>query len=98
MNLIYDKQADALDIRLMHDVLVSLTEEIDSGTLVDLDERGRVVAIEVIRPARRWPLEEVLDRFALEDDDAEILRALWLESDTLPFATPAELSSTAVPA
>ncbi len=47
----YDQTDDALDISLAHGE-VARTEQIDSGTLVDLDERGRVLSIEVDDDAR----------------------------------------------
>lgn len=75
MNLIYDTEADALDITL-EDGIVARTEEIDSGTLVDVDVQGRLLTIEVIGPARRWPLEAILDRFHVDEGDAELLRSI----------------------
>jgi uncharacterized protein YuzE len=75
MTLNYDTQADALDITLVEGI-VARTEEIDNGTLVDVDEAGNLLSIEVLRPARRWPLEEILDRYVVADDDAELLRAI----------------------
>ena len=75
MQLIYDNDADALEITLGPGI-VCRTIEIDAGTLVDVDERGEVVALEVIRPSRPWPLEEVFARFAIDERDAEQLRAL----------------------
>lgn len=90
MQLNYDQQADALDIRLLDDALVARTEQLDPGTLLDLDAQGRVISIELIRPARRWPLAEVLERFEIDAADADVLRSLWEEPNTLPFAAPAE--------
>lgn len=71
----YDQTADALDISLLHGE-VERTEQIDPGTLVDLDEQGRVLSIEVIRPARPWPLESILQRYSVGDDDARLLHSL----------------------
>lgn len=75
MKLIYDTQADALDISLAEGIVVR-TEEIDSATFVDLDEHGGLLSIEVLGPARPWPLEEILERFAVEDEVADTLRAI----------------------
>lgn len=58
MKLTYDHEDDALYVKLVEGERVSRTEQLDTGTLVDLDRFGRVLGIEVIRPARRWPLEE----------------------------------------
>lgn len=76
MELHYDQDADALDVRLVPGAVAELTRQIDSGTLVDLDELGGVIAIEVIHPARTWPLEEIIASFALNADDVAMLRDL----------------------
>lgn len=71
-----DMQADALYITLT-DEPVANTTEVDSGTLVDLDAAGRVVGIEVIRPNRPWPLDEILARFDLTASQKRELRAYF---------------------
>lgn len=91
MRFEYDKDADALDITLSVGI-VARTVEIDSGTLVDLDESGNIIAIEVVRPMRPWPLEEVLEQFGIDDDDVAVLRALWNENSRYPFAEPVPLA------
>jgi uncharacterized protein YuzE len=89
----YDTDADALDIRLREDAVVARTEQIDSGTLIDLDQDGEVIAIEVLRPARRWPLDEILERFSLDEEQAEILRSQWGAPRSYPFAEPTEVGA-----
>ena len=49
----------------------------DAGTLVDLDAAGNVIGIEVINPDRPWPLEAILSRFAVSEEDAHELRAYF---------------------
>ncbi len=71
----YDREADALYLRLRVG-LACRTEEIDPGTLLDLDEHGELLGIEVIRPSRAWPLEEVLSRYQVAPDDGHMLRSL----------------------
>lgn len=71
----YDWDADCLYIQLT-DEPVSRTETLDAGTLVDLDRRGQLRGIEVIRPARPWPLEKIINRYPLSEQDARILRQL----------------------
>jgi uncharacterized protein YuzE len=93
VKIAYDKIADALDITLVEDGFSVRTEQLDDGTLVDLDEQGRLVAIEVIRPARRWPLAEILERYEVAGDDAEVLESLWAEPKTYPFADPSDLGA-----
>ncbi len=89
----YDQNADALDIRLREGATVARTEQIDSGTLIDLDQDGDVIAIEVVRPARRWPLSEILERFTVDEGQAEILRSLWAEPRSYLFAEAARVDA-----
>ena len=91
MNLVYDNEAGALAIKLI-DGIVDRTVEVDSGTLVDVDEHGRVLSIEVIRPARRWPLDEVLARFPVSPSDAAMLHGIWDGDTTLELSEPAPLA------
>jgi uncharacterized protein YuzE len=75
MRIAYDSQADALEI-VLRDGLVARTLEVDPGTLIDLDEHGRLLSVEVIRPARNWPVEEILSRYDVAPDDARTLRRI----------------------
>ena len=88
----YDTEAEALDIRLGEGI-VARTVEFDTGTLADVDQDGRLIAIEVIQPARAWPLDEILDRFEIDENDAAILRTLGGAGRSFPFAEPAEIAS-----
>jgi uncharacterized protein YuzE len=72
----YDLDADALYITLTDHPVVR-TEELDAGTLVDLDAAGQVVGIEVLQPQRAWPLEETLRRFDVPAHEAMELRAYF---------------------
>lgn len=91
MTLEYDRDADALAITLAAGI-VARTEEIDAGTLVDLDERGNVLAIEVIRPERPWPIDEIAARFGLSDEEVDVLKGLRRGDGTLEFSEPAPLA------
>lgn len=88
MTFHYDHEADALEISFDNEAIVARTVQLDPGTLVDVDESGDIVAIEVIRPMRRWPLEEVFERFAVSDEDASVLKSLWADEKPYPFAEP----------
>lgn len=91
VTLTYDNEADALAIRL-DDGIVDRTVELEPGTLVDVDAAGHVLLIEVIQPARRWPLEEVLERFAISDEDAAVLHGIRGGDSTLEFVEAAPLA------
>jgi uncharacterized protein YuzE len=83
MELIYDNDADALEIALVAGI-VCRTVQIDAGTLVDLNEHGDVVALEVINPNRPWPLDEIFAQFAIDAGNAELLRAMQLPDAAQP--------------
>lgn len=85
MRFNYDQEADALMINI-RDGFVVRSEEVDNGTLLDLDEHGALLAIEVLRPARRWPLAEILESYEVSESDSQTLRALWEDRGRrLPF-------------
>lgn len=71
----YDREADALYIELSGGEF-GRTDEIDSGTLVDLDTDGGVLGIEVIHPmGRRWPWEDIIRRYPFRDGElSELMR------------------------
>lgn len=76
MRLKYDQGANALYIYLQEGVKPIGGAEIDPGTIVDLDGSGRVVGIELLNPARPWPLDEISERFELDIVDLLSLKAL----------------------
>lgn len=56
----YDEQADALYI-VVQEGLVARSIEIDEMTLVDVDDQGQALGIEMLAPARAWPLDSLRD-------------------------------------
>lgn len=89
----YDLDAGALYIELV-DCQAARTEQVDTGTLVDLDSAGNIIGIEVINPERLWPLEEILHRFTVSEDDARELRAYFSRPMTI---VPPEHPAARVP-
>lgn len=85
MRLNYDRDADALAIVLAEGT-VERTVQLDAGTLVDVDASDQVLTIEVIAPARIWPLEEIEARWNLAEDDRRVLRNLFVPRGRYPFA------------
>lgn len=71
-----DANADALYVQL-GEQRVHGSIEMDPGTLVDVDEDGAVVGIEVLRPARDWPLREVLKQFTIGERERLLLAAMF---------------------
>jgi uncharacterized protein YuzE len=93
MNVAYDQQADALYIEL-EAAEVARTVQIDRGTLVDLNHQWRLIGVELIRPARPWPLDTILNRFPVDPADARILHLLERatgDAGTFTYAEPAQL-------
>jgi uncharacterized protein YuzE len=52
MELRYDRDADAIYIRL-NDASVARSEELEDGVIVDYDESGRVVGVEILNFSKR---------------------------------------------
>jgi uncharacterized protein YuzE len=70
MRLSYDQESDALYVRLVDGERVARTEQLDRGTLVDLDRLGRVLGIEILKPTRPWPLSDIVERFDVPEASA----------------------------
>ena len=58
MRVRFDEQADALYLRL-DDSPVAESEEVRPGVVLDLDQRGEIVGIEILRVAERLPTAEL---------------------------------------
>jgi uncharacterized protein YuzE len=85
-----DFEADALYLQLARGK-VHRTIELDEGTLVDVDAAGSPLGIEVLNPARAWPLQDFVDRFAVDDE----LRAVLEQIAGTPVQSPQEPAHTA---
>lgn len=85
MKVNYDDTVDALYIELSGAV-VSRSVEYDPGTHVDVDASGTIVGIEVIQPARSWPLQVISVDFELDSATVSMLDALWGSSTVYPYA------------
>ena len=58
MRVRFDQQADALYVRLDESAIAE-SEEVRPGVVFDLDERGEIVGIEILRVAQRLPTAEL---------------------------------------
>jgi uncharacterized protein YuzE len=65
----YDNDAGALYITVT-DGIVARTEQLDPGVLLDVDEHGQVVGIEIIKPDRDWFSEDLKERLSPADQGA----------------------------
>jgi uncharacterized protein YuzE len=54
MKISYDKDADAMYVQLT-DKKFSKCKEIDRNTILDLDEEGNVIGIELLFVSKRFP-------------------------------------------
>jgi len=79
VTLEYDLDVGALYIRFAQ-LPIATTKEFGDNANVDLDAAGRVVGIEVISAAHRWPLIEILAAYELESADLAQLRAYFVPS------------------
>jgi uncharacterized protein YuzE len=67
----YDRDADALYIRLS-DHKVARTTEIDANRMLDLDEQGSAVGLEVLSPATNLTIAPIARRYGFDDRLPEI--------------------------
>lgn len=58
MKIEYDKEVDALYIRIQ-EKKVARTKEVEEGINLDLDEKGKVIGLEIIGATERYSLEDI---------------------------------------
>lgn len=58
MRVRLDREADALYVRLDESPVFE-SEEIRPGVMIDLDERGEIIGLEMLRVSRRLPSAEL---------------------------------------
>jgi uncharacterized protein YuzE len=58
MRVRFDEGADALYVRIDESPVVE-SDEVRPGVVLDLDERGEIVGIEILRVAQRLPTAEL---------------------------------------
>jgi uncharacterized protein YuzE len=60
MRIEYDREVDALCIRLQHKY-VARTVEIEEGLNLDLDENGKLIGLEILDATDRYPLADIFN-------------------------------------
>jgi uncharacterized protein YuzE len=101
MRLEIDVDSDAMYVYLS-DEQPRTQEELPSGVIVDLDDRGAVVGVEILRAAAGWDAEEILRRYAVTPVDADSLRYLatlpttrWTTArQTIPTPAPSGVATS----
>ncbi|MET8406775.1 DUF2283 domain-containing protein [Streptomyces sp. NPDC005195] len=95
MELSYDLDADAMYLHAT-DVPVARTVEVDSGTMVDVADDGSVVGIEIVTPARNWPIDRLLAEFDISAEATTLLRSLYQNASPEAFTASGSGSGSAV--
>ena len=72
----YDQRADALYIRLRGGA-TARTECLDDWTMVDVDATGAALGIEVLHPARAWPLPQFLAKYKIVGATRQLLEQMF---------------------
>lgn len=65
MFITYDSSADAAYIYLQQDATVARSVLVDDERVVDLDDSGAVVGIEILTASGGFELEDIIERFDL---------------------------------
>ncbi|MGH8906373.1 MAG: DUF2283 domain-containing protein [Egibacteraceae bacterium] len=73
MRLEYDADADALYVRLRDTQAVARSEQVEPGTIVDLDRFGSPIGLEILSPFRPWAIDDLV---ALYDIDPAVVAQL----------------------
>lgn len=60
MKIEYDKEVDALYIRIQ-DKTVAQTKEIEDGLNIDLDENGKLIGIEILDATERYSKSDIFN-------------------------------------
>ena len=87
MRLKYDLDAGALYIAL-GGTAVARTKQIDDSTLVDIDDAGNVVGIEVTSLTRGLPLDSILHAYKIPAVEEAQLRAYFQSPSGQPIEAP----------
>jgi uncharacterized protein YuzE len=82
----YDAEVAALYIYLVDGRQPSAQVEMPDGTVVDVDDTGRALGIEVVRSWAEWDIQAVITRFGLDAKTAD--EVLWIANSTIVRRRP----------
>ena len=94
MESTYDTDADALYLMFAGGP-IARTRTIGDGMMVDEDATGGLVGIEVLCPARDWPVRTILDTYEFTPLDRELLMSLYAGHAPRPVPTTHHTHGTA---
>ena len=60
MRIEFDQEADALYVQI-HEAYVAHVKEIEEGVIIDFDENGKVIGIEILDVTKRFPLKDLIN-------------------------------------
>ena len=60
MKIEYSKEADALYV-YFREVFVASSKEIEDGVVIDFDEKGQLIGIEVLDVSKRFSLSDIVN-------------------------------------
>ena len=60
MKIEYDKEVDAVYIRIQEKKVAS-TREIEEGINIDFDDQGKVIGLEIIGATEKYSLEDIFN-------------------------------------
>jgi uncharacterized protein YuzE len=60
MRIEFDQEADALYVQI-HEAYVAHIKEIEEGVIIDFDENGKVIGMEILDITKRFPLKDLVN-------------------------------------
>lgn len=73
MRFTYDDEADAVYVYVLEGSTVASSEVLDDRRVIDLDEGGRLIGVEVLEASQRGVrLADLIERFQLESVRAKL--------------------------
>ncbi|MDE3269955.1 MAG: DUF2283 domain-containing protein [Pseudomonadota bacterium] len=59
MNIYFDEKSDAVFIRLNESKKIADSCEVEKGVVLDFDDKGEVIGIEILNVKKRIPLQQL---------------------------------------
>ncbi len=72
----YDTDVDALYIKLKDQGLIDKQLETEDGTIIDVDNHGRPIGLEIISPGTMWSIDTIEKRVKLTASEKKYVSTL----------------------